>query len=62
MKRADALKWIKYHASQNDMASCTRVFIESKLSREAYNQAIDDGREFGAFIKKRDEAINAAPI
>ncbi len=38
--RKQALAWIKYHASQGDLASAQRIYIENRISWAAYREAI----------------------
>lgn len=59
MTRAQTIANIKACAAAGDMKGCTRLFIESRLSRGTYDQAVADGRALGAFVAKRD-ATNAA--
>lgn len=54
MTRTEALKVIKAHAAAGDIKAATRVFIENRISRAAYDQAVTDGRALGAMIAKRD--------
>ena len=54
MTRTEAIKHIKANAAAGDIKACTRIFIESRISRAVYDQAVTDGRALGAFIAKRD--------
>ena len=56
MTHTEALKVIKAHAAAGDLKACTRVYCENRISRAAYDQAVEDGRKLGAFIAKRDAA------
>ena len=38
--RKQALEWIRFHASNGDMASATKVYIESRISLAAFNEAV----------------------
>jgi hypothetical protein len=38
--RKQVLAWIKYHASQGDLASAQRLYIENSISVDAYREAI----------------------
>ena len=55
MTRSDAIKHIKAHAAAGNMAACTRIYCEARISRAVYDQAVADGRALGAFIAKRDK-------
>lgn len=50
MNRATAIKVIKAHAAAGDIKACTRVYIEARISRAAYDQAVADGVTLGKFI------------
>lgn len=56
MTRTDAIKHIKANAAAGDIKACTRIFIESRISRAVYDQAVTDGRALGSVIAKRDAA------
>lgn len=56
MTRTQAIQLIKSYAAVGDMKACTRIFCEARISRAVYDQAVTDGRAFGAFIAKRDAA------
>lgn len=56
MTRKQALANVKAFAAAGNLAACTRIFIEGRLSRAAYDQAVEDGRKLGAFVVKRDAA------
>ena len=56
MNRKQAILAIRAAAGQGDMATCTRLYCENRISRKAYDQAIADGRALAAFCKKRDAA------
>jgi hypothetical protein len=43
-KRADALAWIRIAAYHGDAARATRLFIENRISRTAYDEAMAKGR------------------
>ncbi len=60
MTRTNATAHIKAQAAAGNMAACTRIYIESRISRAAYDQAVADGRALGAFIAKRDAAAGGA--
>lgn len=54
MTRKQALEIIKSKAAQGDLAACTRIYCEHRISRAAYDAAVDAGRKFGEAIRKRD--------
>ncbi len=54
MTRAQALNVIKAHAAAGDIKAATRVYIENRISRAAYDAAVGAGRALGAFIAARD--------
>jgi len=54
LPRAKALKFIEAAAAQGDMAQATRLYIENRVSMEAYNEAVRRGRNFAKFIEDRD--------
>lgn len=54
MTRAQALSAIQCAAARGDMAACTRVFCEHRISRAAYDEAVAKGRARGEWIRKRD--------
>lgn len=54
MTRTEALKVVKAHAAAGDIKAATRVFIENRMSRAAYDQAVEAGRQLGAMIAARD--------
>ena len=60
MSRTQAIALIKANAAKGDLKACTRIFIENRISRAAYDQAVTDGRSLGEFVAKRDEARSAA--
>jgi hypothetical protein len=39
-KRKQVLAWISYHASQGDLGSAQRLYIEHRISWDAYKAAI----------------------
>jgi len=59
MTRKDAINWIKTYAAQGNMAACTRIYIEHRISRKVYDEAVAAGRAFGRFIEQRDAAKQA---
>lgn len=54
MTRTQAIATIKAHAAKGDIKACTRILIESRISRAFYDRAVADGIAFGAFVAKRD--------
>ncbi len=56
MTRTQALANVKAHAAAGNLAACTRILIENRISRAAYDQAVDAGRALGAMIAARDAA------
>jgi hypothetical protein len=56
MTRSQAIANIKAYAAKGDIKACTRILIESRISRAVYDQAVTDGRALGDFIAKRDAA------
>ena len=56
MTRKQALDLIKSKAAQGDLAACTRIYCEHRISREAYDAAVEAGRKFGEFLRTRDAA------
>lgn len=56
MTRSQAIANIKAYAGKGDLKACTRTFIESRISRAVYDQAVEDGRKLADFIAKRDAA------
>lgn len=38
--RKQVLAWIRYHASQGDLASAQKLYIENRISWDAYKAAI----------------------
>lgn len=56
MNRTQALANVKAAAAAGDIKRCTRLYIENRLSRAAYDQAVEAGRALGAMIAKRDAA------
>jgi len=54
MNRKQAIAHVKAFAAAGNLAACTRIFIEGRLSRAVYDQAVEDGRALGAMIAKRD--------
>ena len=60
MKRSHAIELIKAAAAVGDTKACTRLYVESRISRGVYDAAVEAGRAFGAFIAKRDAAKAAA--
>ena len=45
MKRKDALNWVKIAGYHNNSELGTRVYIESRLSRRAYDDAWASGMD-----------------
>ena len=60
MSRTQAIALIKANAAKGDIKACTRLFVENRISRAVYDQAVADGRAFGDFVAKRDAARSAA--
>lgn len=60
MTRTQALANIKASAAAGDMKACTRLYVENRISRAAYDQAVTDGRSLAAFVAKRDAEKAAA--
>lgn len=56
MTRTQAIANIKAYAAKGNMKACTRIYIENRISRAVYDQAVEDGRKFGAFVAARDAA------
>lgn len=57
MTRTQAIANIKALAAEGDLKACTRIFVEGRISRAAYDQAVADGRALGEFVAKRDAAV-----
>jgi hypothetical protein len=53
--RKQLLNLIRTAAAEGDSATLTRLYIENRISRDVFNQAVADGRKFGAFIHARDK-------
>lgn len=60
MSRTQAIALIRAYAAKGDIKACTSVYVENRISRAVYDQAVADGRAFGAFVAKRDAAGSAA--
>ena len=60
MSRTQAIALIKANAAKGDIKACTRLFVENRISRAVYDQAVADGRSLGEFVAKRDTARSAA--
>lgn len=60
MTRQQYLDNMKAAGARGDKATFTRLYIESRVSLQAANQAWRDGLSFGRFIAQRD-AAKAAP-
>lgn len=60
MKRTDAMAVIHAAAARGDIARCTQVFCEHRISRAVYDEAVRKGRAFGDFVRQRDAAAAAA--
>jgi hypothetical protein len=60
MYRSQAIALIKANAAKGDIKACTRIFVENRISRDVYDQAVADGRSLGEFVAKRDAARSAA--
>ncbi len=43
MKRKQGLAWIRVAGYHNDAAAATRIYIESRISREAHDRAFREG-------------------
>lgn len=56
MPRNQALKLVEAYAAEDDIRSATRVYLENRISRKAYDEAVHKGRAFGKFIRERDAA------
>ena len=59
MYRSQAIAMIKANAAKGDIKACTRLFVENRISRAMYDQAVADGRSLGEFVAKRDAARSA---
>lgn len=56
MKRADAIRLIESHAAQGDDKAALRIYVENRIGRQAFNEAVAKGRRFGDFVRARDAA------
>lgn len=56
MKRADAIRLIESYAAQGDDKAALRIYIENRISRKVFDEAIAKGRRFGNFVRARDAA------
>ena len=45
MKRSDLLACIRIAGYHNDLAEGTRIFVENRISRQAYDEAFRKGAE-----------------
>lgn len=54
MKRQQLLNLIRTAAAEDDGRTLTRLYIENRISWDAFNVAVNEGRKWGAFIKARD--------
>jgi len=44
-KRDSALKWIRVASYHGDDTSATRLYLENRISRAAFNRAMNEGRK-----------------
>lgn len=56
MKRADAIRLIESYAAQGDDKAALRIYIENRISRKVFDEAMAKGRRFGNFVRARDAA------
>ncbi len=52
--RKQVLALIKVAAGHGDMATCTRLYAENRISRRAFDEAVEAGRQLATFVKSRD--------
>lgn len=53
--RAQALAWIRTHAYHGADALAVRIYVENRISRAAFDDAVRAGRA----MRARDDAANA---
>jgi hypothetical protein len=58
-KRQQILAAIKTAAAQGDMKTATRLFCEHRISRDAYDQAVESGRSLARMVAARDAGASA---
>jgi hypothetical protein len=56
VKRADALRAIEHAGATDDKPTATRLFIENRISRAAFDEAWRRGKALAAFVAARDAA------
>lgn len=56
-KRERILAAIKTAAAQGDLKTATRLFCEHRISRAAYDAAVQSGRALAAMIAARDAEV-----
>lgn len=61
MPRKKALAAIQSAAAMGDLAHATRIYIENRISRQAYDEAVAKGRALARFVAARD-AMNATSV
>lgn len=44
MKRATVLNWVRFAGYHNDVKAGTRIFVENRISKAAYDAAFTEGR------------------
>jgi hypothetical protein len=56
VKRADLLRAIEHAGAADDRATATRLFIEHRISRAAFDEAWRHGKALASFVAARDAA------
>lgn len=56
MKRADAIRLIEGFAAKGDNKAALRIYVENRIGRQTFKEAMARGRRFGNFVRTRDAA------
>ena len=61
MTRAQALEHVRCAAAAGDMATATRLYVNYRIGRAAFNEAVAAGRRRAATVAARDAGTAEAP-
>lgn len=57
MNRTQAIEAIKSAAAQGDLKTATQIFCNHRVSRAAYEDAVQAGRNFAAYVAANQARI-----
>ncbi len=60
--RKQVTEWIKSAAAQGDLKTCTRLYCENRISRAAYDAAVNAGRNFARYCEAQTLLANAKQV